>query len=132
MAFLRSFIVSVLLIMAGPTGLSGIAHGQGYDAEAPCGRDEQGYPLQCYQEPAPSNLEAACLTLARVENCLPYHYNACNKGFAVACQIYQIGANCNGGDPQACTYYRSLLEANRACALDSNQQACTWIRQQGY
>lgn len=71
-------------------------------------------------------LESTCLTIASPNYCLPHHQRACEvRGFQTACAIYQFGAQCNGGDPWACEYYVGLLEANRACVLDGNGQACS-------
>ena len=112
--------------------LPGFAPAQTYDPGAPCGRDENGTPYICRQDPS-ANLEATCLTSADPRYCLPYHQRACQvQGFALACRVYAIGSNCNGGDPNQCNYYVYLLQANRACALDRNQGACDWIRQQGF
>lgn len=99
--------------------------------EALCGWDENGYPLQCVRPDPSANLESACLTTGRIENCVPYHQNSCEiRGFQSACRLYQMGRNCFGGDPNICNYYRSLLQANTACTLDRNQNACMWLQQQ--
>ncbi|MCO6416726.1 hypothetical protein JYK14_11235 [Siccirubricoccus sp. KC 17139] len=101
------------------------------DPGAPCGRDQNGYPLQCYRPDPGANLEGACMTTARLENCAPYHRNACEiRGFADACRLYSLGRNCYGGDPNACNFYVSLLRANTTCQLDRNQMACAWLQQQ--
>ncbi len=103
------------------------------DPGAPCGRDQNGYPLQCARPPANVNLEAACITTGRPENCVPYHRNACEiRGFASACRLYAMGSNCFGGDPATCNYYVSLLRANTACQLDRNPTACAWLQQQRF
>src|SRR5262249_11791013 len=103
------------------------------DPGAPCGRDANGYPLQCVRPDAGVNLESACLTTGRVENCLPYHRNSCEiRGFAAACRIYNIGRNCLGGDQNTCNLYVSLLRANTACVLDRNPSACAYLQQQGF
>ena len=103
------------------------------DPGAPCGRDENGYPLQCARPPANVNLEAACITTGRLENCVPYHRNACEiRGFAQACRLYAMGRTCYGGDPATCNYYVSLLRANTACQLDRNPTACSWLQQQRF
>ena len=124
-----------LIALAAATGMpwGTAASAQGYDRDAPCGRDAQGYPLECVRPDSRFNLESACLTTGRVENCVPYHRNSCEiRGFQVACRLYNLGRNCFGGDPNACNYYVSLLRANTACSLDRNQQACMWLGQQRY
>ncbi len=104
-----------------------------YDAEAPCGRDDNGYPLSCAKPDASANLESACLTTGRVENCVPYHQTSCQvRGFAQACRLYDMGRNCFGGDPNVCNYYVSLLRANTSCSIDGSQIACSWLQQQGF
>jgi hypothetical protein len=103
------------------------------DSGAPCGRDVNGYPLQCARPDPGVNLESACLTTGRVENCVPYHKNSCEiRGFQQACRLYNLGRNCFGGNPNICNYYVSLLRANTACNLDRNQNACVWLQQQRY
>lgn len=124
MRVLRWFAVA--LLVAWTMAMAPVASfGQTYDPEAPCGRDFRGLPMECVQEP--NNIEAACLTQARVEVCLPYHQTSCQiRGMALACQAYQLGMNCMGGDPQLCQTYQTALVANRACALDNDQQACAF------
>ena len=103
------------------------------DYGAPCGRDAYGSPLQCARPDAGANMESACLTTGRVENCVPYHRNSCEiRGFQQACRLYNLGQNCFGGDQNVCNYYVSILRANTACELDRNQGACTWLQQQRY
>lgn len=68
---LLSFLLGAGVCFSAP------AFAQDQDAEAPCGRDENGYPLQCATPDASANLESACLTTGRVENCVPYHQNSC-------------------------------------------------------
>lgn len=105
---------------------------QQYDADAPCGRDENGIAYLCNQD-ASANIEASCLTQADPAYCLPYHQRACQiQGFAVACQLFNLGANCQGGDPGQCSLYVSILAANRDCQLNGDQSACGWLHQQGY
>lgn len=102
------------------------------DPDAPCGRDENGLAYACSTDPS-ANIEAACLTSADPNYCLPYHQRACQiQGFAVACQLYSLGVNCQGGDPNICNYYVSLLAANRDCSLNGNPGGCDWLRQQGF
>ena len=121
---------AVLLVLAGMMPAS-VASAQ--DAGAPCGRDQNGYPLQCARPDSGVNLEAACLTTGRVENCVPYHRNNCEiRGFQQACRLYNLGRNCFGGDPNMCNYYVSLVRANTACTLDRNQNACAWLQQQQF
>ena len=105
---------------------------QDYDATAPCGRDDNGLAYDC--RPVTENiLESTCLTSASPYYCLPYHQRACEvSGFASACAIYRYGAQCNGGDPGACNYYVGLLQANRACVLEGNGQACSFLQSQGF
>ncbi len=103
------------------------------DPEAPCGRDQNGYALQCARPDAGVNLESACLTTGRLENCVPYHQNSCQiRGFAQACRLYELGRNCFGGDQNTCNFYVSLLRANTSCQLDGNQSACAWLQQQQF
>ena len=125
-----SFASTALLLAAG-TFLLTPALAQ--DPGAPCGRDANGYPLACAKPDPSANLESACLTTGRVENCVPYHRNACEiRGFQLACRLYNMGRNCFGGDQKMCNYYVSLLRANTACALDRNQSACAYLKQQGF
>ena len=77
-------------------------------------------------------MEATCLAQARPNICLAYYRFNCQRGFAVACRLASIGQNCFGGDQRQCNYFQQLLFANRACALESNQQACIFLRQQGF
>jgi hypothetical protein len=124
---LTSLFLASLMAFAAP------ALAQDPDPEAPCGRDEYGYPLQCARPDASANLESACLTTGRVENCVPYHQNSCLvRGFQLACRLYSLGQNCFGGDQNTCNYYVSLLRANTACALDRDQNACGYLQQQGF
>jgi hypothetical protein len=103
------------------------------DPGAPCGRDQYGYPLQCVRPDAGVNLESACLTTGRIENCVPYHQRACQiQGVQPACRLYDMGRNCFGGDQNRCNYYVGLLRANTSCNLDRNQAACAYLRQQGF
>ncbi|KQZ12467.1 hypothetical protein ASD50_12020 [Mesorhizobium sp. Root552] len=97
----------------------------------PCELDASG-ELSCYSNNNPNMLEASCLTYADPKYCLPYHQRACQvNGFALACRMANLGQNCAGGDPAGCNYYMQILQANRACNLEGNQQACSWIIQQG-
>lgn len=106
------------------------ASAQAYDPNAPCGRDAYGNVLAC-QSVQPNMLEATCLTSADPRYCLPYHQRACQvSGFALACRLAAMGQNCQGGDPQQCQYYLSILRANTDCTVNGNQQACAWISQQ--
>jgi hypothetical protein len=125
-AFFRLSAVVGLCLASAPL------QAQQYDPDAPCGRDENGLAYSCNQD-ASANIEASCLTLADPTYCLPYHQRACQiQGFAVACQLYSIGANCQGGDPNQCNFYLTILAANRDCQLNGNQSACGWLQQQGY
>ncbi|QQS11016.1 MAG: hypothetical protein IPK81_15545 [Rhodospirillales bacterium] len=131
MATIQRLVLSVLLALA--AALASIPASAQYDPEAPCGRDQWGRPLACARPPASQNLEAACITTGRLENCVPYHKNSCEiRGFATACRLYQMGMNCYGGDPNVCNYYVTLLRANTSCQLDRNQQACAWLQQQQF
>ena len=115
--------VSLFLALLVPA----IAHAQ----SGPCELDANG-GLFCYSNSNPNMLEASCLTYADPHYCLPYHQRACQvSGFAVACQLMSLGQNCLGGDPAQCNYYVQLLQANSACNLQGNQQACGWLQQQG-
>ena len=115
-------ILTVLLGMLSP----GVALAQ----SGPCELDANG-ELYCYSNNNPNMLESTCMTSADPRYCLPYHQRACQTGFAVACQMADLGGNCAGGDPQRCNYYVQLLQANRACALQGDQQSCQWLRSQG-
>lgn len=128
---IRLLFLSLVLLAAAAVSP---AHAQGgYDPGAPCGRDENGTPYPCTRPNPSANLEAACLTTGRVENCVPYHQNACQiRGFQQACRLYQMGANCFGGDPNMCNHYVTLLRANTACALSQDPNACAYLRQQGF
>ncbi|MCO5064548.1 MAG: hypothetical protein M9924_09010 [Rhizobiaceae bacterium] len=97
----------------------------------PCELDASG-ELYCYSNNSANMLEASCLTYADPRYCLPYHQRACQvNGFALACRMTSLGQNCMGGDPNQCNYYIQILQANRACNLEGNRQACNWIIQQG-
>jgi hypothetical protein len=122
-------MLAMALVLFGAVPIRAMAQ----DADAPCGRDENGQPLLCTRPNPGVDLEAACLTTGRLENCVPYHQTACQiKGFAQACKLYEMGRNCYGGDPKICQYYVSLLRANTACTLDRDQGACTWLQQQQF
>jgi hypothetical protein len=97
----------------------------------PCELDASGQ-LYCYSNNSANMLEASCLTYADPRYCLPYHQRACQvNGFQLACQMANLGQNCGGGDAGRCNYYVQILQANRACNLEGNQQACNWMKQQG-
>ena len=103
------------------------------DTEAPCGRDDNGDPLQCVKPNPGLDAEAACIATGRPEICVPYHQTSCQiRGFASACRLYDMGRNCFGGDPNICNFYLSMLRANTACQLDRNQGACDWLEQQQF
>jgi hypothetical protein len=125
-------LMAIALVLAPVIALPTAAHAQPYDANAPCGRDANGYALQCTQENASANIQAACTTTGRPENCVPYHQNACLRGVQQACALYNLGRNCFGGDPNVCNYYLQLIHANTACAMDRDQGACAWLQQQQY
>lgn len=122
-AFLRMcWIVSAVLCIFLPVS----AHAQ----SGPCELDANG-ELYCYSNNSANMLEASCLTYADPRYCLPYHQRACQvNGFALACRMANLGQNCAGGNPSSCNYYIQILQANRACNLQGNQQACQWIIQQ--
>jgi len=129
MKILKSLGLLVTLLMVSGIFPLNLAFAQ--NPEALCGWDENGNPLQCVRPDSSANLESACLTTGRIENCVPYHQNSCEiRGFQSACRLYQMGRNCFGGDPNICNYYRSLLQANTDCTLDRNQNACMWLQQQ--
>jgi hypothetical protein len=114
-------------LMAGPAA----APAQDYDPGAPCGRDANGIPYPCTSLSG-NMLEATCLTTANPHYCLPYHQRACQvSGFALACRVYEFGRHCQGGDPNLCQYYTQLLQANSACALNGDANACGWLQSQG-
>src|SRR5262245_61752169 len=121
---MRRFLFSSVVLVAAAM-LSGSAAAQ--DPGAPCGRDANGVPLQCVRPDPGANLESACLTTGRVENCVPYHRNSCEiRGFPLACRFYNLGQHCFGGDQNTCNYYVTLLRANTACNLDRDQNACIY------
>ena len=124
---MRFVLVLVSLVLF---TLSAPVFAQAYDPTAPCGRDENGVAYACAAVDA-NMLEATCTTTASPYYCLPYHQRACQTGFALACQMAQLGANCQGGDPNQCQYYVDILRANSACALNGDPNACGWLRQQG-
>jgi hypothetical protein len=98
----------------------------------PCGRDESGNPYPCTSV-SPDMLEATCQTTANPYYCLPCHRRACDvSGFAVACQVYGYGQHCQGGDPAMCSDYVTLLQANTACPLNADPNACSWLQSQGF
>ena len=128
---LQFLCLSAALFVATGSSLSPAVFAE--DPGAPCGRDANGYPLQCVRPDPSANLESACLTTGRVQNCRPYHQNACEiRGFPLACRLYNLGRNCYGGDQNKCNYYVSILRANTACNLDRNPQACRWLQQQQF
>lgn len=112
------------------TGPGGISRALAQDAAAPCGRDDNGDPLVCSRPDPGMDLEAACTTTGRPQNCVPYYQNNCARGFALACRMYDLGKNCAGGDPQTCNYFLSLTRANTKCSLDRDQAACAYLQQQ--
>jgi hypothetical protein len=131
MRILTAAALAVALFLAPAIVSTTVAVAQ--DPSAPCGIDRDGTPLQCARPDPRANLESACLTTGRVENCVAYHRNACQiSGFQQACRLYALGQNCFGGDQNTCAYYVSLLRANTACALDRDQSACAWLQQQRY
>jgi hypothetical protein len=131
MKMLQGLCVAAALLVATGCVLSPPVYAQ--DPGAPCGRDANGSPLQCVRPDPGVNLESACLTTGRVQNCLPYHQHACEiRGFPLACRLYNLGRHCYGGDPNTCDYYVSLLRANTQCTLDRNPQACLWLQQQQF
>ncbi|CAN7435230.1 hypothetical protein LJR030_004485 [Rhizobium sp. LjRoot30] len=96
----------------------------------PCELDASGQ-LFCYSNNSPNMLEATCMSSANPQYCVPYHQRACQTGFSLACQMAALGQNCAGGDPNQCNYYIQILQANRSCNMEGNQQACAWMQQQG-
>ncbi|MFN6979354.1 MAG: hypothetical protein ACK4OP_14580 [Gemmobacter sp.] len=103
---------------------------QQHDPSAPCGRDENGVPYDCRRIPM---LEATCQTSADPRYCVPYHQIACQvHGFAAACRLWQMGAQCYGGDPAVCAHYIGLLAANRDCTLGGHAPACQYLAAQGF
>lgn len=125
------FLILPLALIAGATALP--AEAQDYDPGAPCGRDENGDANICTRPNPSANLEAACLTTGRIENCVPYHQTACQvRGFQAACRLYSMGSQCYGGDPNVCNQYVTILRANTACSLNGDQNACAYLQQQGF
>lgn len=97
----------------------------------PCETDANG-DTYCYNNDSANMLEATCLSSADPRYCFPYHQRACQvNGFALACKMANLGQNCSGGDPAMCNYYVQILQANRSCNMQGDQQACEWMRQQG-
>ena len=78
-----------------------------------------------------SQLEVYCTTEATPYYCVPYHQLYCQQGFALACNLFQLGQNCYGGDANSCNYYISIIQANRDCQVNGNGAACSWLQQQG-
>ena len=76
-------------------------------------------------------MEAICNATADLEACL-YSHNMFCYYFSLprSCALAQIGNNCNGGDPNQCRYYEGLMQANVACAVRGDQDACTWLYRQ--
>ena len=76
-------------------------------------------------------MEAVCNATARTDACLFSHNMFCQYfSLPMSCALAQIGNNCNGGDPEQCRYYEGLMQANVACAVQGNQDACSWLQQQ--
>jgi hypothetical protein len=113
-----------------PVVLSLLAPVAAIAQSGPCELDANG-ELYCYSNNNPNMLESTCLSSADPQYCLPYHQRACQTGFAVACQMANLGQNCAGGDSSLCNQYVQILQANRACNLNGDQQSCQWLRQMG-
>jgi hypothetical protein len=113
-----------------PIVLSLMAPAVAFAQSGPCELDANGQ-LYCYSNNNPNMLESTCLTSADPQYCLPYHQRACQTGFALACQMANLGQNCAGGDSNLCNQYVQILQANRACNLNGDQQSCQWLRQMG-
>lgn len=105
-----AFLAAVLLVL-GSTSTS-------------LGQDPQGMGVTA------AGQGLACSASARVNLCLAHHRDACRLGYALACKLADLGANCFGGDPEKCRYYQQLLAANRACVHEGNQSACDYLKRQ--
>lgn len=77
--------------------------------------------------PGGGNLDAACQATAKFEYCQGSVYVGCKSwGFATACRLLQLSHS----DPQT---FQQIMNAQTACNLDGNQQACDYLQQyKGY
>lgn len=81
----------------------------------------------CLQEsgsgPGGGNLDAACQATARFDYCQGSVYIGCNSwGFQTACSLLQLSYS----DPNT---FQQIMNAQKACSLDGDQQACTYLEQ---
>ena len=134
MVRLRNGVMRAVVVLA--FALAGGTPTMAQDQGALCGRDQNGNPLPCQQQQPPNpnaTLESACMTTARVDYCRAYFQNNCQvRGFPLACKMYQMGSACYSGDQNGCNAFQQVLNANRACALDRDQNACAFLQQQGF
>lgn len=73
------------------------------------------------------NLDAACQATAEFRYCQGSVYVGCNSwGFVTACRLLELSHS----DPQT---FQQIMDAQKACNLDGNQQACNYLAQfRGY
>lgn len=75
--------------------------------------------------PGGGNMDAACQATARFDYCQSSVYIGCNSyGFQTACRLLQLSY----ADPNT---FQQIMNAQKACSLDRDQQACTYLGQFG-
>lgn len=69
------------------------------------------------------NMDAACQATARFDYCRASVYIGCTSwGNQYACRLLQLAnTNPNG--------FQQIMNAQKACSLEGNQQACAWLQQ---
>jgi hypothetical protein len=73
--------------------------------------------------PGGGSMDAACQATARFNYCQSSVYIGCNSyGFQTACALLQLSYS----DPNT---FQQIMNAQKACTLDSNQQACSYLSQ---
>lgn len=80
---------------------------------------------QCQQPPAAQggNMDAACQATAEFRYCQASVYIGCNSwGSQYACRLLQLSYSNPGG-------FQQIMNAQKACSLDRNQQACLYLQQ---
>ena len=96
----------------------------GPDAQCPYGWDTRSNT--CLQPPAAGNgggnMDAACQATAQFSHCQASVYIGCNSfGNQYACRLLQLSYANPGG-------FQQIMNAQKACLLDRNQQACTYLQ----
>lgn len=80
---------------------------------------------QCQPQPAAQggNMDAACQATAQFNYCQGSVYIGCTSfGNQYACRLLQLSRTNPGG-------FQQIMNAQKACLLDGNQQACAYLQQ---